>query len=225
MKWVRKTLVLVLFLALLIPCGSVRAGDYVLDAIEALKTSNVYVAPGTPGTDYNTVAELQAHLREGDNIVLVVLPPEALVGTDMYSIAQKISVGIDNNKTIGLAIGREVIGYSPLLPDGVASDKMHRASSVSNDPVTALITFTQNIHSWLEDNPQPTPTPAPTPIPTPRPTMVPIELPKTDEVAPILWAPCIGVFFLVIAILAIQIKKTRDRNKFNSLMSKINRDN
>jgi hypothetical protein len=224
MRLVRVSLLALLLLSLLIPWGSVRAGDYVTDAIEALKTSNVYIAPGTENTDYNTVAKLQTHLREGDNIVLVMLPSEALAGTDMYSIAQKISAGLDNQKTVGLAVGREVIGYSTLLPEGVAFDKMSRADSVSNDPVTALITFTQNIHSWIKDNPLPTPTPVPTAIPTPRPTMAPIELPKTNEVTPVFWVPCLGVFFLVIVILAVKIKKTRDRNKYNSLMSKINRD-
>jgi len=154
--------------------------DYVADAVAALQTSNVYVAPNTEGTDYNTAVELQKFLNESDRIVLVMLPSEAINETDMYSIAQKISFELNNQKTIGLAAGDELIGFSSILPEGVASDKMSRASSVSNDPITALITFTQNIHSWQSKYPQPTVTPTPEPTPTPRPTMEPIELPKID---------------------------------------------
>ena len=104
--------------------------NYVADAVATLQTSNVYVAPNTPGTDFDTTSKLTTFLVSNDNIVLVMLPKDALTGTDLATIAQKISVGLDNQKTIGLAVGRDVIGYSPILPPGVASDKMYRASSV-----------------------------------------------------------------------------------------------
>lgn len=216
LKWL---FLIALVLSFLIPRGVVSAGDYVSDAIEALKTSSVYVAPGTPGTDYGTPSNLGKFLTPNDNIVLVMLPPEALTSTDLYTLARRISEGLGNQKTVGLAVGREVIGYSAFLPEGVASDKMHRANSVSNDPITALITFTQNIHSWLEQNPQPTPTAIP---PTPRPTMAPLVLPKTNDVPILVWVISIGSFFVVIVLVAVGIKNLRDRNKFNSRISKIN---
>jgi len=46
-----------------------------------------------------------------------------------------------------------------MLPAGVAADQMRRARSVSNDPVTALGTFAQNIHIWQSENPEPEPSP------------------------------------------------------------------
>jgi len=225
MKYLLKVFLLSVFvLSFLIPRG-VSAGDYVSDAIEALQHSNVYVAPGTPGTNSETSDQLKTFLGSSDNIVLIMLPPDALTGTDLTSIAQKISAGLDDRKTIGLAVGRDVIGFSPILPTGIASDKMSRAKSVSNDPITALITFTQNVHLWLVDNPQPIPTATPEPTPTPRPTMVPIVLPKTNEVPLPFWGVFVIGFFIIIAILAVQIKKARDKSKYDSLMSQINKDN
>ncbi|KKU32581.1 hypothetical protein A3K29_05705 [Candidatus Collierbacteria bacterium RIFOXYB2_FULL_46_14] len=217
--------VLLLFavaLSFLVPRGNVSAGDYVSDAIEALKTSNVYVAPGATGTEYDTQSQLGKFLTPGDNIVLVMLPPEALAGTDLYTIARSISEGLGNQKTVGLAVGREVIGYSVLLPEGVAWDKMQRASSVSNDPVTALITFTQNVHSWLSENPLPTPTPVPTAVPTPRP---PVELPKAEDISWPVWL-VMAVFVLGTVIwLSVYVKKNAKRvlrrQSFAPLTSKI----
>lgn len=179
MKYLLKGILFILVIAFL-RTPTVHAGDYVSDAIEALKTSNIYVAPGTPGTDYNTPNHLAVYLQPNDNIVLIMFPSEALTGTDMFSIAQKISTGLDDQKTVGLAVGNVVIGYSMVLPDGVAGDKMSRAESVSNDPVTTLAIFTQNIHSWQRYNPQPTRAPTPEPSPTPRPTPQPLKLPKID---------------------------------------------
>lgn len=213
---------ILVFLSFLIPrMVSAQTVDYVSLAIEALKTSNVYVAPGTPGTDYNTPSNLSKFLSPDDNIVLVMLPPEALAGTDMYSIAQKISAGLGDQKTIGLAIGREVIGYSTLLLEGVASDKMLRADSVSNDPVTALIIFTQNVHSWLKDHPLPTPTPIPTAIPTPRPTMEPIELPKAEDVSWPVWLVLLLVVvalgFLLNRVFGVAKVERKRQRRFNGL--------
>lgn len=193
--------------------------DYIASAIAALQTSNVYVAPGTPGTDYNTTDKLKVFLKPEDNIILVMLPPNTIDGTDMLAVAQKISAGLDNQKTIGLAVGREVIGYSTIIPEGVAQDKMSRANSVSNDPITALITFTQNIHSWLLKNPQPTSIPTPKPTPTPRPTMQPIELPKTNDVPLPIWIAFLFGFIVVIVTIAVQIKKARDKSKYDSIIS------
>lgn len=170
--------------------------DYVANAVAALQTSNIYVAPGTSGTDYDTASKLKKLLTDSDRIVLVMLPADALTGSDMYSIAQKISAGLDNQKTIGLAVGDELIGYSPVLLEGVANDKMDRASTVASDPVTALTIFTQNIHTWQTYNPQATPEPTPEPTPTPRPTMEPIELPKAKDIGWPIWT-CFGIFLVL----------------------------
>lgn len=175
-----KLFLIVVVLSLLIP-GPAHAGDYISDAVEALKTSSVYVAPGTPGTDYNTPAQLGVFLDSETNVVLVMLPPEAIDGTDVLTIARRISDGLNNQKTIGLSVGNQTIGYSVLLPEGVASDLMSRADSVSNNTVTALTAFSRNVQLWLIRNPQPTP------IPTPKPTPTPIKLPKASDVSWPVW--------------------------------------
>lgn len=174
-------LILLLF-SVLVPVTTTKAQDidYVAAAVAGLRTSNVYVYPSTPGTDYNTENNLKRSLLDSDGIVLIILPSDALKDTDVRSIAQKISSGLNNQKTIGLAVGNELFGYSIILPEGVAYDKMERASTVSIDPITALTIFTQNIHAWQTYNPQSTPTPSPEPTRTPRPTPKPIELPKID---------------------------------------------
>jgi hypothetical protein len=197
-------------LAFLLPhmVSAQSAPNYVSDAIEALKTSAVYVAPDTPGTDYNTTAELKVFLKDGDNIVLVMLPAEALEGTDIYALVKAISTELDNQKIVGLAVGREVIGYAPNLPTSVASDLMDRAGSVSNnDPITTLVTFSRNVRLWSQRNPQPTSTPTPAPTKTPKPTPTPIQLPKVSEVPVSLW------ILLIVCILAITIPIAIKANK------------
>lgn len=206
MRLITRALLIFLFVSIFVP-RAVRAqsGNYIADAVEALRSSPVYVAPGTEGTDYDTEAKLKKFLGPEDNIVLVMLPTEALNGTEVVSIARQISEGLGNEKIIGLSVGRAVVGYSSILPEGVANDKMQRAVNVSNDPVTALITFAQNIHSYQAENPQPTPPP------TPRPTPKPIELPKASEVGTPVWV-FLGVLLLVVlVILFLFVKKNAKR--------------
>lgn len=182
MKRISLSLFVLLFFATFVsvPKASAQEVDYEQNAIEALKTSNVYVAPGTPGTSSSTLSELSSYLTPDDNIVLVMLPADAANDTDAQTIAKKISEGLSNQKTVGLAVGDLVVGYSQILPKGVASDQMIYARSVSNSSTTALFTFSRNIKIWLNQHPQPTPTPSPKPTPTPHPTMKPIKLPKID---------------------------------------------
>jgi hypothetical protein len=144
------------FLALVFP-SSVFSEDYIADTVQALQRSSVYVAPGTAGTDKDTSAKLQARLNQDDNIVLVMLPAkaEAELGAEAFTIASRLSEQLGDQRIIGLAVGNNVVGYAPSLPQGVASDQMGRARSVSNDTVTALGTFVLNIHTWQRDHPQP----------------------------------------------------------------------
>lgn len=199
--------------------NKVKANDYVQDAIEALQTSDVYVAPGTPGTDYNTPAELSVFLNSDLNVVLVMLPQEALADNDIISIAESIAVGLKNKKTIGLAVGTQVIGYSAILPEGVADDLMTRSDKVSNSTIGTLVTFSRNVQLWTMRNPLPTALPTPTSIPTPRPTMKPVELPSTKDVPISLWPVIIITFFLVIIYTSIKIKNTRDKKKLDEMLS------
>lgn len=156
MRYLAKAGALAVVLALIAP-NTVLAVDYIKDAAEALKRSPVYVAPGTEGTDNDTAAKLQARLNSNDNIVLVMLPTaaEAELEADISTIATRLSQALGNQRIIGLAVGRNVVGYAPSLPSGVASDQMRRANSVSNNPITALGTFAQNMHIWQREHPQP----------------------------------------------------------------------
>lgn len=134
--------------AVLTLISPVLAQDYINDAAQALQQARVYVALGTEGTDTYTESRLEARLNSNDNIVLVMMPSsaEADTGADAFTIASRLSEKLGNRRIIGLAVGNTVVGYAPYMPAGVAADQMRRAQSVSNDPVTALSTFTLNIH-------------------------------------------------------------------------------
>jgi hypothetical protein len=153
-----------------------------------------------------------------------MLQEEALNNTNMSTLAEQISEGLDNRKTIGLAVGKKVVGFSQILPETIVSEQMIRANSASQDPLTALTTFSRNINIWLSQNPQPTPTPTPEPTPIPRPTMQPIEIPKTNEVPLPIWGVFVFVFVFVIVTIAIQIKKARDKYRYDSIMSSLEDD-
>ena len=159
MRYFGKAAVLVVVLALLAPDKLLAAGDYISDAVAALQHASVYVAPDTEGTDKDTAGRLQTRLNKDDNIVLVMLPSsaESELGADTTTIATRLSEELGNQKIIGLAVGNNVVGYAPDLPAGVATDQMRRAKSVSNDPITALGTFAQNIHIWQSENREPSP--------------------------------------------------------------------
>lgn len=160
MRCIAKAVALAAVLALMVP-SIILAADYIKDAAEVLKHSPVYVAPGTEETDNDTAGKLQARLEGNDNIVLVMLPfaAKAELDADISTIANRLSQELKNQRIIGLAVGDEVVGYAPTLPAGVAADQMRRAKSVSNDPLTALGTFAQNMHLWQREHPQPKPAP------------------------------------------------------------------
>lgn len=157
MQYTVKVAALVVFLALLAPAPVFA--DYISDAASALQDASVYVAPNTEGTDNDTAGKLQGRLDEDDHIVLVMLPAtaEEELGADINTIAARLSEELEHQRIIGLAVGKDVVGYAPALPTGVAADQMRRADSVSNDPITALGTFAQNMHIWQEDHPEPIP--------------------------------------------------------------------
>jgi len=158
LKLITKGLVLAAILVLLAPSAALAA-DPISDAAAGLSHSSVYVAPGTEGTNADTAGLLAARLTANDGIVLVMLPAGATsaLGTDLSAIASALSEKLGGGKIIGLAVGNQVVGFAPSLPANVAADQMHRADSVSNDPITALGTFAQNIHIWQGENPTPAP--------------------------------------------------------------------
>lgn len=135
------------------------AGNYIDDAVTTLKRSqHVYVAPGTENTTGNTAASLQKNLTKNDVIVLVMFPASATeqLGMEPPDIAKTLSEKLGDKYIIGLAVGGQVVGYAPSLPNGVAADRMEKANGISyNNPVNALVTFANYMHSWLAENPPP----------------------------------------------------------------------
>lgn len=169
MRYIAKATALSIVLALLAPI-LVLAEDYVTNAnaAQALQHVPVYVAPGTEGTDNYTAGKLQTRLNSDDNIVLVMLPAAAETEADISTLANRLSEKLGNQRIIGLSVDKKVVGFAPSLPVDVADDQMKRAASVSNDPVTALTTFVQNMHLWQIGQPKPKPTPTPVEQPSPQ---------------------------------------------------------
>lgn len=167
---------LVAAIVVLIAPNTVFADDYLSRATKALERSNVYVEPGTENTTSATDSELAAYLTRNDDIVLVMLPASAQeeLGMTPTEIAVQLSLALDDQRIIGLAVGNEVVGYAAFLPDGIAEERMRNADEISyNNPKTALGTFVNYMHAWQASNPRPakpTPEPTPEPTPTPRPT-------------------------------------------------------
>lgn len=208
--------ILLLLFGVFSPKGSTKAQetDYVAAAVAALQTSNIYVHPGTQGTNFETANELSAYMPGNSQVVLVILPFDALAGTSIEILARDISVGLNNQKTVGLAIGSNLVGYSTILPEGLAASMMARASSVSNSPITALIAFSQSAQLWYDSNPQPTPTPSPEPTPTPRPTMQPIELPTSDDVTFSVWLTIGLVLVMPLLVVTSIVSRSMRRKKY-----------
>lgn len=133
------------------------ASSQVDAAVKGLRSSNVYIAPGTPKTTSDTATELKQVLREGDNIVLVMVPDK---GTSAVSLTRGIDNATGHKYTIGVSVGNEVRGYSTQLPDNVAVDIMSRAESVATTPAEALRTYVQKVHDYQRTHAeQPTPIP------------------------------------------------------------------
>jgi hypothetical protein len=216
MRNITKVFVLTLFLVFLVP-KTVFAEDYITSAVEALKKSPVFVYPGTEGTDSTTEAKLRARLNNNDNIVLVMLPMDGLKGTDIDTIVKSLSNGLHDERIIGLAVGDQVVGYAPTLPPLVAEDQMNRADTMATDPITALGTFTWNIHEWQKANPQPSPTPKPTPThtpkptPTPRPPLTPTQLRQRVQLLRLLWGISFGIFLSALVVVLIRTKALSPR--------------
>lgn len=172
----RVAIVLVTFFVFFVP--TTFADNPIAEIASKLKQSPVYVDLRTEGVDKDTQGKLLARLNPGENFALVMLPSsaETEVGADITTIASRLSEQLGNQRIIGLAIGRKLVGYAPSLPVGVATDQMRRADSVSNDSQTALITYVQNIRLWQRDYSVTTPTPTPKSTPTPVP-----PAPKKEE--------------------------------------------
>jgi hypothetical protein len=152
----RLVVLLIAGFAMLAIASPALAEDYLSEVANGLKTSPVYIAPGTDGTDANTAADLRRKLNSDDNIVLVILPESAqtAIGDDLGSFVDKLSKAVGSQRIIGLTVGDQAVGYASTLPTGTAEDLMHRAASVSTSNVETLGTFVRNIHQWQTEHPE-----------------------------------------------------------------------
>jgi hypothetical protein len=208
MSYRAKALALAILFALF--HSTIYAEDYITAALLSLQQSPVYVAPSTDNTDKDTAGKLQTRLTKDDDLILVMLPAvaETELKADITIIATRLSEGLGNQRIIGLAVGKKVIGYAPQLPVGVAADQMKRAESVSNDPVTALSTFVQNVHLWQAANPKP--------------RILPFETPKEGGSPWLIWSGSfLGVTATSLVVMAIirrrmRVQNTRIRTRFDA---------
>lgn len=155
-------------LAALIAAMAVQAKprSYLDQVAKTLRSSPVYVAPGTPGTNADTADVLATQLTEKDNTFIVMLPAEALKETegDINVFVRKVDTITGHTRIIGLAVGDQLVGYSTKLPPGKAAELMERAKNVTQFPVETLSTFIANVHDWQVRNPPPVePKPKPKP--------------------------------------------------------------
>lgn len=129
---------------------------------ESLQQSPIYVGEGFPGVDDAVISRLDRQLYDDDQILLVLLPRVEYEAFTADDLARDLSELLGDQHIVGLALGDEVVVHAPVLPTGVGTDLMDRATSLANNnPVTALSTFVQNVHKWQADNPMPTPPPPP----------------------------------------------------------------
>lgn len=130
--------------------GAASAADIPF-LIDELSLNSVYVATNVPGADSNTLGVLKTELRKNDNIILVMLPRD---NDEAEAIALEINKGLGGKKIVGLTAGDKAVGYSTLLPSGVAAQLMKRAATVSTTMEETLGTFAQNVHDWQRQHPQ-----------------------------------------------------------------------
>lgn len=147
----RRALIFAVMLIGLMSPSAATANDSVDAAIKGLRSSNVYVAPNTPGTNSDTSLMLKQALREGDHIALVMLPPGSTTAADA---AARIDKATKHSLVLGVSVGDDFRGYSKLLPEDTAIDQMDRAKSIASSPVETLTTFAQLTRAWQQANPK-----------------------------------------------------------------------
>lgn len=137
------------FVAVLL--ASVAVAGVPVDSIaKALEGNPVYVESGAAGATTDTLGVLGEQLRSGDNIVVVML---ASSDAEPASVSAEINSKLGGKKIIGLSVGEKVVGYSTVLPAGVASELMVRASTVATTTEETLGTYIQNVHDWQRAHP------------------------------------------------------------------------
>lgn len=125
-----------------------------LDGIIAgLNDTPVYVQNGaaTPETFGLLLNQLSQSLAHDDRIVILIFQQTA---GDPGEIAMKVDKALGGDRIVGVSVGEATAGYSSVLPFGVASELMKRASTVSTSTPEAMGTFIQNVRDWQKAHPK-----------------------------------------------------------------------
>lgn len=128
------------------------ARDGIGDAVAALGQSNVYIEPGLPGTDGDTVVYFQGFLHSDDHIVIVMMSQSSMSDE---AIAQEILGSLGDKEVLGLYVNGRVSAYSNWLPANVVNKAMDDAESVSSmTPKETLTTYVRLIHQYQVGHPE-----------------------------------------------------------------------
>ncbi len=135
------------------------------DVLACLKQQAVCVMEGAEDATPDTPRELASQLANDDRIVIVMLPASSVASINggLSAVARSLDEATQQHYIISLSAGDEAVGYSSILPPGVAADLMERAVSVSTNMPETHGTFARNIHNWQEVHPEATPPPPTSP--------------------------------------------------------------
>ncbi len=130
--------------------------DAVTTAINTLQRTSIYVAPDTDGTTSTSLSELKQLLKQGDHIVVVIIPSKGTT-IPQSEAANKILASLKDPSILVLAYDRSVGAYSNKLPDTVTVDLISRAKSIARTPVEITTVFVSEVHKYQTAHPDPTP--------------------------------------------------------------------
>lgn len=134
------------------PAAALAAGGDDTGLILGLKEKPVFVDEGAPGATPDTAGEILELLKSGDGIVILMLQDNG--NNTAETVAADVNQRLGGNRIVGVTVGEQAAGHSTILPAGVASDLMKRASTVSVSPAETLRTFILNVHDWQARHPK-----------------------------------------------------------------------
>lgn len=119
----------------------------------ALKSSAVYVEPGTSGTTSQTQQYILDKLIKDDHIYVVILKDE-MTQPEMASLVYNVSQSLGSENIVLIVSGNKYAAFSNVLPAGEADDLLERAMSVSTNNIETAVTFVNNVHNWQARHPK-----------------------------------------------------------------------
>lgn len=159
MKRLVACMVLVLYALMTSAPSAYAAEDAITTAINTLQRTNAYIAPATDGTTSTSLSEIKQVLKEGDHVVVVMVPASG-TAISQSEAANRILSSLKEPAILVLAYDRNVDAYSNRLPDTVTVDLINRAKSIARSPVEITTVFVNEVHKYQAAHPDPTPEPS-----------------------------------------------------------------